>query len=201
MLKAQTDILSAVIIVILALSLTSAALIWGLPLIQKRQDTIVVARVSNALSQDLPSRIEHIANTGGLDTFSLDVDGIWSLDEINNVISFSFSSSVSDKGLNQWIGKDCPFNPSQTGTMGIDSSSVICSFATQSGTGFNITYQLGFRGVVTGDGTKIYQIDLVKPSGGVTTSTGKNIQISRKSVDQSQIGQKTLITTEVEILL
>jgi len=201
MFKAQADILSAVIIVILALSLTSAALIWGLPLIQKRQDTVVVARVSNALSQDLPSRIEHIANTGGLDTFSLDVDGIWVLDDTNNIIQFTFFSTVSDKGLNQWIGKDCPFNPSQTGTMGTDSPSVVCSLATQSANGFNITYQVGFRKLVTVDGTKIYQIDLVKPSGGVTTSTGKNVQISRKSVSQTSVGQQTLITTEIEILL
>jgi len=200
MFKAQADILSAVIIVVLALALTSAALLWGFPLIEKRQDTALVARVNNAFNQDLPAKITHVADVGGSLTFSMDVDGIWSLNETNNTISFTFFSRATDKGLNQWIGEGCPFE-GQSGTMGISKPYVLCVFVSQIGSGFNITYQLGFR-ELTSDGTRGYKIVLVKPAGGVSASTGKNILITRSSINQiPSVGQKTLITTEIEILL
>jgi len=199
--KAQADIVSAVIIVLLALSLTSSALIWGLPLIQKRQDSVLVARVSNIFNQDLPSKIGYVASVGGSTTLSLDIDGIWVLNETENSISFTFPSKVSDKGLNQWIGEGCPFT-GQTGTVGIDKPSVVCVFVSQTETGFNITYKIGFRELISSDGTKGYKIQLVKPSGGVSVSTGKTLYISQKSVSQlPPVGQKILIKTEIEILL
>jgi hypothetical protein len=201
MFKAQADILSAVIIIVLALALTSAALLWGFPLIEKTQDTALVARVHNAFNQELPAKITHVADLRGSLTFSMDVDGIWSLNEINNTISFTFFSRATDKGLNQWIGEGCPFG-GQSGTMGISKPYVLCVFVSQIGSGFNITYQLGFRELATSDGTRGYKIVLVKPAGGVSASTGKNILITYSSIDQlPSVGQKTLITTKIEILL
>jgi len=199
--KAQADIISTVIIVILALSLTSTALLWGLPLIQKRQDSVMVARMNNAFTQDLPSKIENIANTGGSTTFSLDVNGAWTLSEEENTIAFTFFSKVSDKGLDMWIGEGCPFT-GQSGVVGINKPSVVCAFATSSGGGYNITYKIGFR-ELTSDGERGYKILLVKPQGGILTSTSKTITISRPSdgISQEIVGQKTLIKTKIEIHL
>lgn len=209
MFKAQADIISAVIIVLIAILLTSAALIWGLPLIQKREDTRTVEIASNAFNQDIPSKIESIANAGGSFQFSLNVDGIWFLNETENTLSFTFFSLVSDKGTDQWIGGAGCSNPSvgftgQSGTFSIDKPSIICSRTMQRGTGFNTTYKLGYRELDFGSAssTKRYLIKLVRPAGGVSSSAEKSFTISRKSVDQTTLpDQTTLITTKIEILL
>lgn len=204
MFKAQADIVSAIIVVLLALSLTSAALLWGLPLIQKQQDMRLVERVNNAFNQELPSRIEGVARSWGSDRFSLDVDGIWFLNETENTVSFTFFSKVSDKGTDQWIGMGCDPEQGfvgQGGRFGIDKPSIICAKAMQTGSGFNITYKIGYRELLNIDETKFYKIKLVKSAGGVSSSTGKDITISFKNTKDESTEQKTLIITEIEILL
>jgi hypothetical protein len=198
--KAQADIISTVIIVILALSLTSTALLWGLPLIQKRQDSALVARMNNAFTQDLPSRIVNIANNGGSTSFSLDVNGIWVLNTVENSITFTFFSKVSDKAIGNWSGKDCdPIKgfTGKSGILGTDNSFVVCARADQTGSGYNITYKIGFRQLMSDK--QGYIIQLAPPSGGTSSSTSKTIMISRPSGAISQ--NATLITTKIEILL
>jgi hypothetical protein len=195
--KAQADIISAVIIIVIAIALTSTALMWGLPLIQKRQDSAMVTRMSNLLSQQLPSKIVGIANVGGSDTFSVDANGIWVLDTSKNMLVFTFFSKVSDKATGQWIGGgEClpdGFNH-QPGILGIDEPCVVCVYASSLGTGYNITYQIGCRELKSD--TKSYEIKLV-PEGSITTSTSKTIRISRGSTTSTD----SLITTEIKILL
>jgi hypothetical protein len=81
--KAAVDVITSILIVMIALGLTATAYTWGLPLIQKQQDTAVVGRVASYFDQNnqnsLPSSIEFIANNGGEQTFSMDVTGIWTL--------------------------------------------------------------------------------------------------------------------------
>ncbi|MEM5879576.1 MAG: hypothetical protein QXU74_03740 [Candidatus Aenigmatarchaeota archaeon] len=196
MLKAQADIVSAVIIVLIALSLTSAALIWGLPLIQKRQDSAMVARVSNLLSHELPSKIARVANVGGHESFTIDTNGVWALDENKNTLSFTFFSKSSDKATGMWIGGgECQpdgFN-GQPGILGSDEPCVVCVRADQVESGYNIIYQIGCRELKTE--TNSYKIQL--KSTGVTTSTSKTIKISRGALTT----EDKLIITQIEILL
>lgn len=81
--KGAVDIISAVLIVILGISLVGSALAWGLPLVQKKTDTALVDRVSVGFDQgsqnSLPSVIENVANTGGRSAFGMDVEGAWLL--------------------------------------------------------------------------------------------------------------------------
>ncbi|MEM5773322.1 MAG: hypothetical protein QXL86_03845 [Candidatus Aenigmatarchaeota archaeon] len=197
MAKAQADIISAVIIVLIAIGLTATALMWGLPLIQKRQDSIMVERVSRIFSQELPSKIVSIANTGGSDTVTIDVNGVWILDESRNMLSFTFFSKASDKAVGIWIGGgECQpdgFN-GKTGELGLDQPCVVCVRSDEFATGYNITYQIGCR--MLNSTANRYLIKLV-PASGVTSSTLKTIKISRGST----ITQDNLIKTEINILL
>jgi hypothetical protein len=198
MFKAQADIISAVIIVLIALSLTSAALLWGLPLIQKRQDSAMVARVSNLLYQELPSKITHIANVGGYDSLTINTNGVWILDEGKNTLTFNFFSKASDKATGLWIGgNECQPNGfnGQSGTLGVDDPCVVCVYAAQLGTGYNITYQIGCRELWNPDKTKGYKIEFKKA--GAEVSSSKTIRISRGLVNTTD----NLIITEIEILL
>ncbi len=140
MLKAQVDIFSVVLIVLIAISLTSAALIWGIPLIQKHQDSALVGRVHNAFTRELPSRIENVANLGGEVQFSVDVEGVWGLDVENDNLNFTFMSKVSDKiDTGEWVGENCNFL-GQTGVFGIDKPYIICAKALKLGSEYQITY-------------------------------------------------------------
>lgn len=195
MIKAQADIISAVIIVLIAIGLTSSALLWGLPLIQKRQDMALVSRVNNLFTRDLPLKIKNVANMGGSDFFSVDANGIWILDENKNTLTFTFFSKASDKAVGVWIGEECSSSEGfvyKNGTLGVSEPCIVCARADQMANGYNITYQLGCR-EVWGE-TKGYKLKL-KPVG-VTISKSKMIKISKGSVSGDN-----LITTEIEILL
>lgn len=207
MRKSQADIVSAVIIIVITLSLLSTAYFWGLPLIQKRQDTAIAERVGSHFNQNnansLPNRIEDVAKVGGETTFNLDVDGLWILDENQDTLQFTFLSRVSNIAANAgWIsltsGASCP--PS-TGTVGQDKLSVICARSDTVANNYNITYRIWYRTLNESGGDKAHRIDLLQHSASAPTSTGKNVRIFEGDIRQELIAGQTLIITEVKILL
>lgn len=216
MKKAQVDIISAVIIIALAIGLTATAYSWGIPLIQKRQSESLANTVHNSFDQDkvnsLPSKIEFVAKSSGAEeTFSLDVDGIWILYPAsstvleNNSIQFTFLSKTSKVVVGAWTpltpGATCP--PSN-GTLGLDKSSVVCARADIMRDIYNITYRIYYRELYeSSDLTKGYKINLIQDPRGSNslTSTSKSIRISRGDVYTQIISGKTLIITNVTILL
>ena len=210
MKKSQVDIISAIIIVIIALTLFSTAYFWGMPLIQKRQDTALVERAFKYFDPNNPNslgnRIEYVANFGGEQSFSIDLNGIWILhpcDENsveNNSISFTFSAKVSNVAPNLgWI----PFssNIQEIGKLGLDKPSVIFERADSAGDRYNITLKAWFRELENVDGSKAYKICLVKDPSGKSTSTSKTIKISRGEIKTVQKDGKSLTITEIKILL
>jgi hypothetical protein len=204
MSKAQADIVSAIIIVIIGMGLVYSAYSIGLPLIQKRQDTALAERVSNYFSQknenSLPSKIEYIAKNRGEETFNLDVNGLWMLNPTENSISFTFFSRASNIGSTEWIplttGASCP--PS-TGTVGIDKPSVVCARADTLANGYNITYKIWFRQLDESP-TSGYKINLIQHPSGSAASTGKSVRIFFDDVTTSSVGTQTLIITKIKIL-
>lgn len=215
MLKAQSDVISAVIIVAIALSLASTGYLWGMPLIQKRQSIAVTERVFNyfdpANSNSLPNTIEHIANNGGEKPFQVDVDGFWILNETENSIQFTFSSKTSNMAVNTQYpisltrGVQCIPSPSPpNGTIGLDSSSVVCANALTYGDVINITYKVWFRELYENPFTsspKGVRIKLVKDPASLSTSTSRSIKISFSASKTEIVDGKTLITKEIKILL
>jgi hypothetical protein len=217
--KAQVDIISAVIIIAIAIGLTATAYSWGIPLIQKRQHEALAERVHIAFDQNkissLPSKIESIAKAPGAEeTFTLDVDGAWILcpsdssnpycGAVNNSIEFTFLSKASRVAVGQWSsltpGGNC-IPPISSGILGLDRSSVVCARADVVGDVYNITYRIYFRELFEEGANRGYKINLIKDPRGSLNSTGKTIRISRGDVRTETIGAKTLIITEIKILL
>lgn len=213
-MKSQADIISVLLIVIIAIGLVATAYIWGLPLIQKRQDTAIAERVNSYFdpnnANSLPVKIESVANTGGELTFSLDVKGLWRVFPYtdtygieNNSIEFTFFSKVTkvaaDKG---WVSLSgvagCP--PS-TGLLGIDKSYVICAKASAIYNGYNITYKVWFRELVDTAGKNGFKIGLLQHPASSLTSTGQNVRMIFDTRRQDIQGQKTLIISQIKILL
>lgn len=211
MSKSQSDVVSAMLILMISIGLVYTAFSWGLPLIQKRQDEALVDRVANYFSQQnensLPRKIEFVAGKGGSDTFNLDVEGVWTLDETENSISFFFSSLASDvTQTGEWVsrteGVDCSFQRSAPlGILGVDKSSIVCVKVDKTADRYEYTYKIWFRELDESDGTKGFKISLVKEAGGVSSSTGKSIKISQGETTQQQQGQKLLTIVKINILL
>jgi hypothetical protein len=211
--KAQGDVISAVIIVVIAIGLVGTAYMWGIPLIEKQQGRATVERLDSYFDRtnvnSLPRMIEDVANNGGEKTFYSNIDGLWTLNEYDlgeektNSLEFMIASKVSNIGTDLgWIsltsGAACP---PTIGVLGVDESSVVCARADSTGTNYNVTYRLWFREVDESAGTRGYKINLVRKEGGPLMSTGKSIRVSRGDVETVTEGGKTLITTEVKILL
>lgn len=204
MLKGQSDIISAIIIIIIAIGLLGTAYTWGLPLIQKQQDTALAERVSNYFSNDntnsIQKKIVSVATNGGEDIFTNDVSGFWQLvpngtfSINNNSISFTFFSRVSNVATGQWVSLNGVSCPAVSGSIGEDPYSV-CARADTLSNGYNITYKLQFR-LLQGNG-KGYEIYLLQHPSGLLTSTVKLLRIQKGNSYTSG----NLIITEVKILL
>lgn len=208
-LKAQADIISVVIIVIMSLGLISTALMWGLPLIQKRQDSAIAERVDKYFDissiNSLPKKIQSVAVGGSEEIFAGDVSGIWTLyvdqqGENNNSISFSYQSKVyrfaPDIG---WIPISATIT-STPGTLGIDYPAVVLGRTDTTNSGLmNITYKVWFRELQDTTG-KRYKIILLNENGPMR-STGKNVRITRVGEPAPDPADKNLIATKINILL
>lgn len=207
MLKGQSDIISAVIIIIIAVGLVGTAYTWGLPLIQKQQDTALVERATNYFSNDnvnsIQKKITLVATNGNADTFTGDISGLWQLvpngvsSVNNNSLSFTFFSRVTNIATGQWVslnGVSCTVPP---GSVGEDSYAV-CARADTLRNGYNITYRVQFRPLLGSTGFEIY---LVQNPSGLLTSTAKVIRVSAGNSYSTTVKGQNLIITEVKVLL
>ncbi|MCS7105940.1 MAG: hypothetical protein NZ942_01320 [Candidatus Aenigmarchaeota archaeon] len=207
MFKGQADVITAVIIILLAASLTTSAFLWGMPLVQKRQEVAMVEKVASYFDRDnlnsLVKKIEYVAKNGGEETFNSEVDGIWQLYPYdyrgfpNNSLEFMFRSKVTNIAPNlDWI----PFKTSSLispGYLGLDEVTVVLAKAESSDNAFIIRYRIWLRNI-TEDG-KTYQIRLVPRNPKFNTSTGRSMRISRLGEPRVDATNK-LIITEVQIL-
>lgn len=210
-MKSQSDIISAVVIVIIAMSLVSSAYFWGIPLIQKSQHQAMIERaykyfdINNVNS--LPGIIGYVAKYGGEQNFQSDIDGIWFLyvydspSQEKNSIQFTFFSKTTNIANDVgWIPLSTS-NTQQIGNVGIDEPIVVFGRADKTADGFNITYKVWLRELEESP-TKGYRYVLLSKSpSGPFTSSGKTVRISRGSVYSQVEGSKTLIITEIKILL
>lgn len=215
MRKSQVDIVSAILILMIALSLTGTAYVWGYPLIQKRQASATVDRVYSYFNQEnsnsLSTVIEYVANNKGEKTFFLDVGGMWQLNETENSLQFTFQSKVSNFALNTiypislTASASCIPEPSpKNGTVGLDKPSVVCVRANRAGDMVTINYKIWFRELHTdpfSPTTRGFKIELTKDPSGLLISTSKTVKIIFSDTSQQQIDSKTLIITKIKILL
>jgi hypothetical protein len=224
MSKAQADIISSVLIVIISLSLVASAYTWGNYLIEKNKGTTIIERVEKYFDRTIPSsvasRIEEVAVSGAEITFSLDVDGIWTLnpcsdstissscigsDINNNTITFSFRGKATDIKPNAgWIPDNCGIG---IGLLGKDPPSVVCKRADTSGDSYNTTYKLWIRELddslsnpTTGIKYLLIPAQNTRCQGTYCASAGKSIQLSRGTMTQTIVDGKNLITTEIKVL-
>lgn len=217
--KGISSIIASVIIVTIAVGLTSTAYIWGKPLIEKRQEASITERVYNKFnpsnSNSLGKIIEDVANNRGVRTLNIETDGIWKLNADEDSIEFTFASKTTniaadtENPISLTSGSQCvqnllpPHISPPNGTLGQDSSSVVCAKSTSLGDVFEITYKIWFRELYNNpfNPKNGFKIDLIKDPAGPITSSGRTIKITFAESTQQSIGGTNLITKKIKILL
>lgn len=208
MLKGQSDIISIVLIIIIAIGLVSTAYTWGIPLIQKQQDTSLVERIASYFGNDnvnsIQKKIVSVATNGGEESFSEDASGFWQLTPnssssvFNNSLSFTVFSRVSNIAVGSWTSLNGVSCPASAGNVGEDPYA-LCARADPIGNGFNVTYLVQFRPLYSS--TQGYEIFLLQHASGLNSSVAKVLRIQKGSSYTSNVNGQNLIIIEAKILL
>ncbi|MDI6806369.1 MAG: hypothetical protein QMD14_00965 [Candidatus Aenigmarchaeota archaeon] len=212
MSRAQVNVISITLIVILSIVLVGTGYLWIKPLIEKKQDTLKVEKLLSDFSQEnldsLPRKIEHVAKTQAEVSFTISSDGIWRLYpssyvglENNSIEFFTFSKAITGKiSVGMWKsfveGVTCPPSKGRIGEIPY----VVCVRADTFADGYNVTYKIIFReleGVTRGSKINLEKWTAISPE----TSTSRDIKIKRGDIYSRFLDTKTLIITEVKFSL
>lgn len=203
-MKAQSEVVSIMIIIAIALSAMALVLPWTYSMIQKKKDMKSLDDVYYFF-QSLDENIRDVAKNGGEKTLTLDVPGIFTIypessnSPFNNSINFNFTSKVSNIAEGDWIPLNTP-NMNATATLGADTSSVIFGKATRTDDQIQIQYRVWFRELDDFSG-KGYKIFLNTTENDVKTSTNGYLRIQRIGSKEISIPGKTLTITEIYIIV
>lgn len=226
-MKAAVEIISVVLVAVFAIALFATAYMYFLPIIEKNQDKSLVERVDGLFDQSntnsLPSRIEFVANNGGESRFDSGVRGIFRLFPCadrqadgstyregcgnfggqNNSIEFTITSAAAKYANGTgWISLSGAACPPPAGNLGPDKASVVCVRADQTPSGkYNTTYKIWFRPVVDAGGKNSFRISLLQHPSTSLQFAGQGVQVVFNNRRVETVGDKTLITSEVKILL
>ncbi len=195
----QAQVVSVVIVILIALGALALVLPWTYGMIQKKKDMKSLDDVYNFF-QTLDETIRNIAKSGGEESLSLKVPGKFTVypestaSPLNNSIVFLFSSKVSNIAPGGWIPLNTP-NMNEIATLGIDTPSVILGNSTQIGDSMRIQYKLWYRTLkdTTGKG---YKIVLNTSNNDVKSTTSGYLRIQRLGS-----GGTTLTITEINVIV
>jgi len=170
--KSQSEIVALVSIAVLTISLISTAYFWGMPLIQKRQDSIKVDRLRDMFNiynpNSLPYKIENLLITGSQQIFVSSIDGIWKLDE--NSITFQTSTKTTNVAPDiGWVSfyDSCDTNGNcnkNIGTLGTDKPFCICVNSTRAADFYLVSYKISLRNLTDNYNNYSYSFEFTTPS-------------------------------------
>jgi hypothetical protein len=209
-MRGQVQVVSAVILIVLVLGAIALVLPWAYNMIQKRKDMKSVDDVYNFF-QRLDDTIRNIAKNGGEESLELKVPGKFTVypessnSELNNSIVFTFRSLVSliadcselpeEYKIFCWIPLNTP-NTNMTGTLGVDSPSVIFGKTERVGNKLEVQYRLWYR-TLKDTPTHGYKIVL-----NTSDNTEKNTTFGFLRIQRiKSTSAPTLTTTEINIIV
>lgn len=145
---------------------------------------------------NMDETIRTISKNGGEESLSLEVPGTLTVSPDDNTIVFNFESKVSNIAEGDWIPLNTP-NLNETGTLGLDTPSVIFGKAEQDGNTIKIWYKLWYRELKDSSTNNLYKISLKTTDGTVKTTNTGFIRIQRLGTTTSE----DLTITEINIII
>lgn len=208
--KAQTQVISAILITGIAVGVVSIAYIWGVPLIQKSQVSTQITNAEN-LMNTIEKEIANIIQTGGQRSILLSLDGNLIVDQDANSIVYSLTTKGANVA-NDWVplNDDNYFGVIDTaqnqsaGIVGEDKSGVIIAKTTPAGNQFITTYRLAYRQLVDLETSAGYLVQ-IKSAGNNLAGTGSHYLIIKKeepyvASEKSKLGG-TLTVTKISVTI
>jgi hypothetical protein len=199
-MKAQTQVISVILILGIAMAAIAAILPWSMSMIQKRKDAKAVDDAFNFFIL-LDAKIRNIAQNGGEEALELKVPGKITVypstvnEENSNSINFLFTSKVSNIAPGQWLCLST--NCNETATLGSDSYGVIMGKATREGDYITIEYKLWYRQLLDREKNQRYKIILNTTNNDIKASNSGYIRIQKLRSYATQ----SLTITEINIII
>ncbi len=201
-MRGQANVLSVLIIILIATAALATVLPWTYNMVQKKKDLKTVDDVYNFF-QTLDASIRNIAQNGGEESLQLKVSGKMEVfpdsafSEYNNSIIFTTESKVSLIAEGDWIPLNTP-NMNKTATLGVDSPSVIFGKAEKSGDKITIRYKLWYRELNDTSG-RLYKIVLNTSNNNIISTTTGFTRVQR--IGSMDVTGKSLTITKINIIL
>ena len=199
--KGQTQVVSVIIIILVALGAIASVIPWANNMIQKRKDAKSTDDAFNFF-QKMDQTIRNIAENGGEETLELKVDGILTIypaadtSELNNSITFLFISKVANVATGDWIPLTTP-NTNATATLGVDTPSVTFGRAISGGDILNVEYRLWYRSLTDHTTGRTFKININTTDNEIKEVNTGAIRIQRLGTKQIQ----DLTITEINIIV
>ena len=151
-LKAQTPVLSYVLVLGIVMASVSAAYLWGVPLLKKGEASSKVELAKNSMLQ-LKKEVDAVVTGGGQRSITMDLYGLMFVSEPDNSVYYSLYTERAPYTLNVWIpltasnmfGVNGTQEENSTALLGMDEPSVLLVRVERAGDGFLVTYRLALR--------------------------------------------------------
>lgn len=192
-MKAQSEIVGLVTVLTISIVLVSTAYFWGMPLIEKRQDSIKAERVREMFDvnnfNSFPSLIERVIRTGNFEIFSSKVDGVWRVNKSENSVSFEFTSKSTNIANDIWVSiyDACNNNgicSNNYGILGVQKPFCICATSRVVGDRYLIIYKVSFRNL-NSTSNEIFSHSV--------NSNLENVNLKNVKIEKSTSGNNILI--------
>ncbi|MBU5687792.1 MAG: hypothetical protein KQA41_03180 [Candidatus Aenigmarchaeota archaeon] len=199
-MKAQTQVVSVILIIGIAIAAIATITPWSMSMIQKRKDAKAVDDAFNFFIL-LDSKIRNIAQNGGEESIQLNVPGKLTIypsnimDVNNNSINFVFTSKVSNIAPGEWLCLSS--NCNETATLGTDSFGVILGKALRENDYLKIEYKLWYRDLLDREKNQKYRIIINTTDNQIKQTTTPYLRIQKLRSYTSQ----SLTITEINIIV
>lgn len=193
--KGQTQLITAVLLTGIMITLVVMAYIWGIPLIEKQKDNVKINNMEDFFLE-LNNKIQSVAKNGGkekIKNFKLSGTMKFIKNGFNDNISAEFETTakILATGINIYLVGSKTQNPPVGKEPG-----VVKTYVEKSGNKYNVNMDLYYRNLTTAD--DIYKIDLVS-SGKRTIGSGEHSIIVEEAGSDTIEDGKTLHLTKVKV--
>jgi hypothetical protein len=201
-MKSQVNVVSVILIILIATAAMATVLPWAYNIIQKKEDMKSIDDIYNFF-QTLDTTIRNIAQNGGEESLQLKVPGKLQVfpdsasSVFNNSIIFTTESKVSFIAEGGWIPLNTP-NMNTTATLGIDTPSVIFGNANKTGNKITVQYKLWYRSLNDTSG-HLYKIVLNTSNSNTISTTTGFVRVQR--IGSEDVTGKPLTITKINIIL
>ena len=185
-MKAQSPVLSYVIVLGIVMASVSAAYLWGVPLLKKGESTSKVELAKNSMLQ-LKKELDSVISGGGQTSFVIDSYGVVEVSEKDNSIYYYLHARRSPYALGVWIpltsnemfGVSSTEEENSAALLGVEEPSVLLVRVEKTGDGYLVIYRLALRELDDSETGQGY-LNQFMPAGNSRAEQGRYTILIRK---------------------